>query len=176
MKEKKGVSLMVSYVLLVVIAIGLAILVYYWLLPQINPEEISKCPDDTTLIVLDYSCDIDSSKDTITLIVKNQGRFNIDGFFIRGTNLTDESIPAAGLSDPNDKDSINGTHYFIYSGNNLSALKPDLQYEKTFSYSEIKELKKMQIEPFRIQEYAKGKNRVVLCDRSTITQNIVGCD
>ena len=170
-QDKKAVSLMVSYVLLIVIGISLAILVYYWLLPQINPEEMPKCPDNVALILASYSCD--STDNTITLNLKNQGRFDIDGFFIRGTDSDNkEAIPILGLSDPDNTEITDGSYYF--GSPNIAPLEPGAIYSKIFSYSfgETKELKKIQIEPFRIQEDKRGKDRVVLCDTATITQEV----
>ncbi len=176
LKQKKAVSLMVSYVLLIVIGISLAILVYYWILPQINLEEMPKCPDNVALIIMDYSCDL--STDEITLTLKNQGRFDIDGFFIRGTDsANEEAIPATGLSDPDNAEIIDGSYYFGFP--KISPLEPNGQETKTFSYfpvietAPITELKRIQIEPFRIQNSSKtGKPRIALCDTATITQNV----
>lgn len=172
LKQTKAVSLMVSYVLLIVIGISLALMVYYWILPQINLEEMPKCPENVALIISTYSCD--STDNTITLNLKNQGRFDIDGFFIRGTDSdNEEAIPILGLSDPENTKITDGSYYF--GAPNIAPLGPGIAYpQKTFSYSFSggSELKKIQIEPFRIQEDKRGKDRVVLCDTATITQEV----
>jgi len=164
--NKNGVSLMVSYVLLIVIGISLAIMVYYWVLPQINMEESPKCPDDTALIIYNYECDSSAYKVNIT--VKNQGKFTIDGFFIRGANETGDVVPGTAL---------------IYAGQIEQgrydfgkSLNPGETNKASFSYSDLGRLNKLQIEPFRFQEDKKGKEMLVLCKQAGISQEVIGCE
>ena len=173
MNNKKAVSLMVSYVLLIVITISLAVLVYSWLKLQANIEEMPKCPEDVSLIIVDYNC---LEENIINLSVKNQGNFNIDGMIVRGTELTDEeAIPATELTDPESTAPSLDKIYYFGSPGEFKPLEPGVIYTKIFSYSslgETAELKKIQIEPFRTQEDKKGKSRMVLCDKSILTQKI----
>jgi len=56
-KNKKAVSLMLSYVLLIVIAISVAIGVYAWLkFVAEGTEGLEKCPADVSLIIQNYEC------------------------------------------------------------------------------------------------------------------------
>ena len=79
-KEKRGLSEMVGYVLLIGIAISLSILVFTWMKLRI-PKPTEYCPEDISLIIESYNC----SEGNINLVLKNQGLFNIKGFFIRGS-------------------------------------------------------------------------------------------
>ena len=81
-KNKKAVSLMVSYVILISIGIALAILVYGWMKFYTSPDqETRKCPDQIALIIDDYSCDYGNSE--LNLTIKNQGLFTTDGFIVK---------------------------------------------------------------------------------------------
>ena len=53
-KNKKAVSLMLSYVLLVTITIGLAIAVFSWLRLIANIEPVVSCEDGTAILITDY--------------------------------------------------------------------------------------------------------------------------
>ena len=77
---------MLSYVLLIVIGMAIAGMVYGFLRcrAQLPDEEV--CPEDTTLIIRDYSCN--NAEKTIEIEVQNKGLFNVNGFFIRATNST----------------------------------------------------------------------------------------
>ena len=76
--NKRGVSVIVGYVLLVIIAVGLAGLVFTYLKVFI-PKDKVECKTDVHLIMADYECQ--TNKLTITL--QNKGLFTIDGAYIR---------------------------------------------------------------------------------------------
>ena len=76
--NKKAVSLMISYVLLVTIAIIMSIIVFTYLKTIANVEPVIDCKEGTSITIEDYICDV--VKGEISLIIKNNGRFNVDGF------------------------------------------------------------------------------------------------
>jgi len=163
--NKKAVSLMLSYVILIVIAISLAIGVYSWLRLYANVEEIDKCPKDTALIIQDYEC---SGGYEINITVKNKGLFNVSGFYIRGAKNISE-LAAFPLKYSEEVYDADGKYEF----NN--PLQPNEIHNQVFSYIDSHELKingvkKIEIEPFRVQEDKKvqGKTKEVLCDGATI--------
>ena len=71
---------MISYTLLIVIAIALSILVYTYLKGYV-PGERMECSPDISLTLEQASCNIAESKLSITLA--NRGLFNVDGVYIR---------------------------------------------------------------------------------------------
>jgi hypothetical protein len=78
MINKKGVSVMVSYILLIVIAVSLSAIVYGFLKLYI-PKEKPECVDGINIIVQEAEC-INSK---LELTLQNKGRFKIDAVFIR---------------------------------------------------------------------------------------------
>ena len=85
-KSKKGISVLISYVLLVTLAIALAGLTYYFIIPYAsNPLPEEKCPDGVSLIIESYNC----SAGNLDLTLKNTGRHNITGVFVKIVNKTD---------------------------------------------------------------------------------------
>lgn len=167
-KNKKAISLMLSYVLLVVIAISLSVGVYSWLKFVVKGQEsIEKCPEGASLIIQDYKL-LENKK--IELTVKNKGLFNISGYYIKGTdnksqeawfNLKD--VIASSISG-----AVEGTYLFS------KPFSPGDENTHTFSYEGLDKLEKIEIEPFRIQEKKSGlkKKSIVLCEQAIVSQEI----
>jgi hypothetical protein len=174
-KNKKALSEMVSYILLVVIAMGLAVGVFAWLKGQLPSENEEKCSDDVALTIVSYTCDVTNNK--ITLNLKNTGLFNINGIYARGSydanKITTEMLNSPTVfattpaNSPEGSDSSTPGRYIFNSETPLS-----LGVTKTIilNYGETKELKKIQIQP-----YVNGKKNLLLCD-NVVDLNLVGCN
>ena len=80
LKSKKGVSMMVSYVLLVVIAIALSVAVSSYL-ARFLPSERTECPPDINLFIEEGSCSFTDQQLSVT--ISNRGLFNISAMFVR---------------------------------------------------------------------------------------------
>jgi hypothetical protein len=80
-KNKKAVSEMVSYVLLVVIAVGLSIAVYAYLKVFIPKGEKPQCNEDIQLTVQDYTCNNQTKMLSVTLY--NKGLFRVNAVYLR---------------------------------------------------------------------------------------------
>lgn len=148
--NKKGVSEMVAYVLLIVIAISISIIVYSYL----NAGTIKvppKCPEGTSLMIADYSC----AEDKLSLTIKNSGLHGVDGFIIHISNDTKKARFALGAAG--------GEVYFAPRLNN--------SFSKTisFDYSKHGQVNRTEIKPFRFET-----NRII-CEDAIITQEITGC-
>ena len=81
MKSKKGLSLMVSYTLLVIIAISLSIIVYPYLKTRIPPQS-PECPTDTSLVVEHATCTI-ATDSRLVVMLANRGLFNVSAVYVR---------------------------------------------------------------------------------------------
>ncbi len=81
-KNKRGISLMVSYVLLVVIAIALGALVYSYLKHYL-PSDKAECSDDISITATEVSCDRRSDTASLSVKLYNSGLFNISGVYLR---------------------------------------------------------------------------------------------
>jgi len=84
-KEKRAISNMVGYVILISITIGLSVLVYNWLSFYIGEDDIPECSDGVNIIIRSYECYATSSESTgrLTVVLKNKGRFSVDGYTLR---------------------------------------------------------------------------------------------
>ncbi|MBU0760826.1 MAG: hypothetical protein KJ858_03990 [Nanoarchaeota archaeon] len=83
MKNKKAISLMVSYALLVVIAVAMGAIIYPFLKSYIFSEK-AECQQDISLTINRVWCNSTTTRITVELF--NSGLFNIDGAFVRFSN------------------------------------------------------------------------------------------
>ncbi len=98
-KNKKGLSEMVSYVLLVIIAVGLSALVFAYLKVYV-PKDKAECNSDISIILEKYSCVLDSNGNAeLNLSFLNKGLFKIDGAYVRFGSV-DKSVKQL-VNDPN---------------------------------------------------------------------------
>lgn len=175
-QNKKALSEMVSYILLVVIALGLAAGVFAWLRSQLPAENEQKCSEDVAITILSYSCDKNNpAKEQITINIKNTGLFNISGIYARGSydnnKITTEMLDSPTLLGQGGN--LEGT---VSSGryNFNPNLPMGLGETKSiiFNYSKLatlESLKKIQIQPFVYQE-----NNLLLCD-NVVDLKLEGC-
>ena len=87
--EKRGLSNLVSYVLLISLSLSLSVIVYGWLKFYVERDsaEGEDCPDGVNLIVSGYYC-FGGADGNLTVSLKNKGLFEIDGFVLRVHNRT----------------------------------------------------------------------------------------
>ena len=176
-KNKKGLSIVVSYVLLIGISIGLSVLVYTWM-KNYTPRESLECPDGTSMSIVReiYNC----STGILNLTLKNNGRFSIYGFYIKGSNKTADLSSISELDLSNDlmgeeerKSLMGNLVAFGLSVDNI--FKPSSNnVPRAFNLSKYGgAMKKIEIIPVRYQVIS-NKNTLVQCSNSRI-QEILNC-
>lgn len=82
-KNKIGVSLLISYVLLIMLTVSLAGLVYTFIQYKTKLPDKLKCPEGVSVFLYNFSCSDFSSFD---VILKNNGLFSIDGVNLKFYN------------------------------------------------------------------------------------------
>src|SRR3989344_8392030 len=76
--SKKGLSVMIGYILLISMAITMSAIVYQWVKTYV-PQDSIECKDGVSLFVQGYN--YDCGADTLNLNLKNNGRFDLAGYF-----------------------------------------------------------------------------------------------
>jgi len=160
--EKKGLSEIVGYVLLVVMAIALALLVYAWMKGLLwnNPKE---CPAGVSLIIADYACNQDLNNITITL--KNNGLFSINGFIARISNEPGKLATKPLLNGVPLGGEATGEFFF-----NETGLLPNIEFVNSFSYDMYSQISDLEITPLKDVDGER-----ILCDKSIIKQQLENC-
>ncbi len=158
--KKRGISLIVSYVLLIVIGIAVALIVYTYLklyLPSQTPE----CPSDLALAIQDSTCTITNKKLTLTII--NKGLFNVSVYFLRFGDVDRDVLQQLNRNQ----------EYFPYPlapVDNL-ATSPKEEDEVTLIFNLPSSLsagkKKIEIQPAIVE-----KGVFYPCEKAVITQEV----
>jgi len=183
MKQKKAISLMLSYVLLIGIVVSLAIIVWGVLENMIDISPAKDCDEGTSLILTEYRCDIGG----VELTLKNNGRFSVKGFVLTvGNNSNKEPLTNLISTKHIGQTGMEGFHEF--SGGMLGGnLKPGNIENALFTFrcrsgsrdcienppgSGIWEVDFDKIEVMKIQPYIESKRHKVVCKGSVIKQEV----
>lgn len=164
-KDKKAVSVMIGYVLLITFAVVMGIVVYSWMKTYV-PKETLACPDGVSIFVKDYSC---SSTD-LSITLKNKGKFDIGGYIIRVANTSDAEIATIDLSDTVRGDKVNLNPGIKFLGNENS-FSPNDEVQDEFDLTGIGEIYLLEVIPLRYQEQGRI-NRLVLCEDSFVRESL----
>lgn len=155
-KNKKALSEIVSYTLLIVVVLTIASLVYYFLKIHV-PKEKDECPEELSLIIKDYTC----SLTRISITLQNKGLFSINGSYIRGRCGKDAApirelytTPLPNTLLPGEEKIIGGIQY---NTNTIGC------------YTNLNEI---EVEPFIIKA-GKTANEHILCENAVIKQTVV---
>lgn len=158
-KNKKAVSEIVSYTLLIIIAVGLSVAVYSFLKIYV-PKDRLNCPDDISIIAQKITCNIDSSSLVLlSLNIKNKGLFNVTDLYIRvgvpgrtvRSQINSMQTPINNLPPGADMN-------IAYSSTNSSGLARAIQGPGKYI---------LEIEPA-----IRTKNGTALCNNAVVTEEI----
>jgi hypothetical protein len=171
-KNFRGVSIVVGYVLLVVLVIIMSSVVHQWMKTYV-PRDIMNCPDDVSIFIknINFNC----TNHVLNLTLQNNGRFNIDGYFIRATNEPDQTLAIVDLSGFFDKDQgsngIKAGNSIIFNFFGENSFKPDS--EPVINIFKLEEMiYSIEIIPLRYQ-IEGNKERVVSCGNSRVREKII---
>jgi len=148
--NKRAISNVLAYVLLIAFTISLTFMVYAWMKSFGEIDVVENCPVNTELILDSYTC-ILGEEGGVRLELKNKGMFDIDGFVLRAHNRSDAEF---GFYD------LNETGAFLESGET---------WEETFYFWEVglNDVSLLDVQPFVLSE---GGERL-LCE-SFVTRDI----
>src|SRR3989338_7575646 len=160
--NKKGISEIVVYVLLVLIAISISSLVFFYLKSYV-PKEKPECQQDITLLIQSYSCSSQLSQLNLTFL--NKGLFNIDLVYIR---VGSEGSRVKKLINPEYNDGPNGLYFGVID--DQKGLIPGKTFSKVYLSPLLKPgVNELEIEPAVFT--GKG-TEIALCDKAIVTQTI----
>ena len=157
--NKKGVSIIIGYVLLITIGIALSTLVYSWLRFYVTPGEEVSCPEGVSLIIKNYNYDCTANKLNLTL--QNKGLFTVDGFVLRANDKQGSHLGVYTL---------NGTGEKMKPGDVSSSQEYDS--DKYFVGSAEKEIKN-KLTFIEVQPFVYDKGLRVVCKK--IATQVLTC-
>ncbi len=156
---------MIGYIFLITIAILISTVVYQQMKTYV-PSEKKECVDGVSIFLKEstYNCE----NKTLNLVLKNNGRFGIAGYFIKATDALGDEIATIDLSSYTSRGK--GGVVFLETLNENS-LKPGNEVANFFDLtnSDIGTIYSLEITPMRYEE-VKGKKRVTSCGSSEIKE------
>lgn len=165
LKNKKGVSVMIGYILLVVFALIIGAIVFQWLRSYV-PTQSFECSDGTSIFITEA----DLTGDVLNLSLSNNGRFGLTGYFIHVSNDSSEEIPTIELgsylnSSASSGNPVNVSNVVYFSLSiNENSFSPGSTSSHIFdlSGSGIGTVYKVSVIPARYENINDG-NRFVSC-------------
>jgi flagellin-like protein len=170
-KNRRGVSEIIGYILLIAIVVVISIFVYQWLKTYV-PQEALTCPTETSVSVQEY--DYNCTVNTLNFTLQNEGTFSIAGYFIHASNDSTQEIATIDLTQyytgPGSHETSGGILFSYY--NILDPGKAEGMQTNGFSLSVSPAiasgtLKEIEIIPIRFVEY-KEKERLASCGNAKI--------
>ncbi len=160
-KNKRAISEVVAYVLLIVISLSIATSVYYWLKGQLpNDNNSIECEEGVRLNIREYN--YNCSTKMFNLTVENRGLFNIDGFIVRVNNETGKTIGIYTLNKTGAVVNLSSRFYLNYNFSGpITAEIPSKKIAGTLTFLEV-------------QPLLLKKGKLVFCE-NVISQQKIQC-
>ena len=170
-KNKKAISPMIGYVLLISLAIVMSVVVYTWLKTYI-PQDSLECPDTTFLFIKEYSCDLNGE---LNLTIKNNGNFNVAGYFIRIANVSGQELATVDLSQrlKSEFGGITvGNSVLINKSDSGNSLAPNEEFTHVFNITGTGTISFVELTPIRFQKI-ESRERIVSCGSAKIKEELI---
>jgi hypothetical protein len=166
LSQRKGVSLMVGYVLLIALAIGLSVGVFFYLKLYLPPED-PKCPENVDISIDDVVCSISGSGGAnVNIKLTNRGLFTIDSAYIKIGDA--DRIYKVQLNDVNLRLVSSGT----ICGNSEIGLEPGEKYCETHVYLTQSPLNSV-LQEISVEPLIFVENTPVICSNDVVKRNVV---
>lgn len=172
--NKRAVSIMVGYVMLVVIAVGLSAAVYTYL-KLFVPKEKPECTNDISLIIQDASCTQGLTSEgnervTLDIILKNRGLFSVQAAYIR---MAPENREVRDWINPDTESNGNDLNFYFTEDKTTGLAPGDSWTPKTSLATEEIEISPTKQYTLEIQP-AEWDNEwgPIACKNAIITQDI----
>lgn len=168
-KKKKGVSPLIGYVLLVSFVIVLGVIIYNWMRTYV-PSESLECPEGASLFIKSYEC----NGSVLNLTLKNNGKFNIGGYFIYATTSPNQTLATRDISfylaDNLSRLSPTGVKFT----GDMNSLKPNQEEIENYDFTGTDfSIYSVEIIPIRWQK-ERRINRIVSCSEEKIKE-VISC-
>jgi hypothetical protein len=167
-KTKKGISMMIGYVLLVTFALIMGVIAYQWMKTYI-PRDALECPDGISVLIKNSELNCTPGEFTLNFTLLNNGRFNIAGYFIYATNNTNQSLATIDISSEIQTGGQVHGNAIIYDTLNKNILNPNEAMESTFIVDE--QIYTIEILPVRFQT-EENRERLVSCGNAKIKETL----
>ena len=157
---------MIGYVLLITGAIIVGAVVYQWMKSYV-PRETIECPDGVSLFIKENACRLEAGKYILNFSISNNGRFSVDGYFIKASASPEQEVATLDISGSITKGGNAQAGIVLFPG---KALEPGETASIT-EYNLDQNVYSIELIPIKY-ETIEGKNRLVSCGDAKIKENI----
>ncbi len=167
-KNRRGLSIVIGYILLISVSITMSIVVYQWLKTYVPADSIH-CSEDTSMFIenLSYNC---GGKE-INLTLRNNGKFKVDGYFIYASNKDNEELAIISLSHNITEGGYTFGNSIVFDQIIKNSLATGEVRFSSFNVTGYGQLYKIEIVPIRLEEM-NGKNVTASCSDATIREKL----
>lgn len=178
MKNKRGISEILGYILLISFAVFMSFIVYQGLKTYV-PVGAIDCPDGVSIFVSNYTCNLYGEKYNLTIVIKNNGRHNIAGYYIHGSNNSEQEVATIDLVRYLERtgtgvSNISNLVVFIEGGTGaISTMINSINVSDraSASYRGIPKIYSLDIIPVRFQKEG-NRLRQVSCGKAIVKEKI----
>ena len=115
--EKRGLSNLIAYVLLISISISLSVVVYNWLGSYVPDfDNLPVCSDNVELMIASYTC-VSGADGFLKVNLLNRGLFGIDGFMLKVHDTPDAEFAFYPFDDEGVPIDVGGSVDRVYNFN-----------------------------------------------------------
>jgi flagellin-like protein len=168
-RNRKGVSPIIGYVLLVSFVLVLGVVIYNWMKTYVPQEELN-CPDGTSLLIKNYSC----GNGSLVLTLKNNGKFNIGGYFVYVTTTAEQELATKDLSVYISENTSRLYPTGIKLSGEYNSLKPNSEEIEEFVWdiTLLENIYSVEVIPIRWQK-ERRVSRLISCQDSKIREVLI---
>ena len=164
--NKRGLSEIVAYAIMIAIAISLSVAVYAWLRPLVDSKPAVDCKEGTSVYLESYSCPAPGN--TIILTIKNNGGFNVTGVIVKVSDDVAKE-PTVALT-PDDITGVNtAPGYYQFSSELQPGESDNAVFTKMVGGSVIS------VKRVSYQAFIFANNKKVVCSGTAMKPPIDGC-
>ena len=171
--DKRGISIMIGYILLITSAIAMSAVVYQWMKGYV-PKDAIDCPEGVSLFITKLNCTDDlAGKYDVKLTLRNNGRFDVGGYFVHATDSAEQTLATLDLTE----NLITGGNvenkavfFKSLTEGTENEFKPD-DPERLSTFSVPEKIYSVEILPFRWQ-VEENKKRLVSCGNAKIFEKV----
>jgi len=164
--HKKGVSIMIGYVLLITFAIIIGGVVYVWMSSYV-PTEALECPDGTSAFIKDVECKNVGGEYELVLNLSNNGRFAIDAYYLKVSENEEIKIGTEPVTEVISGAQSTSGGVIFFPG---KILEPGEEAPRSV-FKLDKEAFLVEVTPIRY-EVVENKNRLVICGNAKTSETI----
>lgn len=164
--HKKGVSIMIGYVLLITFAIILGGVIYVWMSSYV-PTETIECPDGVSVFIKEVECSKVGEDYHLILNITNNGRFSIDGYYLKISNNPEIHLGTIPVTEVISGAQSAAGGVIFFPG---TTLEPGADTPRSVFKLEEKGYL-AEITPIRY-EVIDNKNRLVICGNAKASETI----